>query len=40
MKKTNLTIKDFGFEIDLASQVAKNGFDIFEYGVSYFARSV
>ena len=39
IKKTNLTIKDFGFEIDLASQVAKNNFDIFEYGVSYFARS-
>ena len=39
LKKTNLTIKDFGFEIDLASQVAKNNFDIFEYGVSYFARS-
>ena len=40
MQKINLTIKDFGFEIDLASQVAKNGFDIFEYGISYFARSV
>ena len=39
MEKTNLTIKDFGFEIDLASQVAKNDFDIFEYGVSYFART-
>ena len=40
IKETNLTIKDFGFEIDLASQVAKNDFDIFEYGVSYFSRSV
>ena len=39
MQKINLTIKDFGFEIDLSSQVAKNNFDIFEYGVSYFARS-
>ena len=39
IKKTNLTIKDFGFEIDLASQIAKNNFDIFEYGVSYYARS-
>ena len=39
IKKTNLTIKDFGFEIDLASQVAKNDFKIFEYGISYFARS-
>ncbi len=35
-----LTIKDFGFEIDFASQIAKNNFDIFEYGISYFSRSV
>ena len=40
IKKTNLTIKDFGFEIDLASQIAKNGFNIFEYGISYFSRTV
>lgn len=40
VKKINLTIKDFGFEIDLATQIAKNNFDIFEYGISYFARSV
>ena len=33
IKKTNLTIKDFGFEIDLASQVAKNDFDIFTYSL-------
>ena len=39
IKKINLTIKDFGFEIDLASQIAKNGFNIFEYGISYFSRS-
>jgi len=39
IKKINLTIKDYGFEIDLASQIAKNNFDIFEYGVSYYARS-
>ena len=38
--KINLKIKDFGFEIDLATQIAKNNFDIFEYGISYFARSV
>ena len=35
-----LKIKDFGFEIDLASQIAKNKIDIFEYGISYFARTV
>ena len=39
IKKINLSIKDFGFEIDLSSQIAKNNFDIFEYGISYFARS-
>ena len=39
-EKINLKIKDFGFEIDLATQIAKNNFDIFEYGISYFARSV
>ena len=38
-EKINLTIKDFGFEIDLASQIVKNNFDIFEYGISYFSRS-
>ena len=35
-----MKIKDFGFEIDLASQIAKNKIDIFEYGISYFARTV
>ena len=37
--KINLTINDFGFEIDIASQIAKNNYQIFEYGVSYFSRS-
>ena len=40
LKKIDLKIKDFGFEIDFASQVAKNNFDIFEYGISYFARTI
>jgi glycosyltransferase involved in cell wall biosynthesis len=35
----NLTIKDFGFEIDIASQIARKNYDIYEYGISYFARS-
>ncbi|PPR46160.1 MAG: Polyprenol monophosphomannose synthase [Alphaproteobacteria bacterium MarineAlpha5_Bin8] len=38
--KINLSINDFGFEIDLATQIVKNNFDIFEYGISYFARTV
>ena len=39
INQLNLTIDDFGFEIDIASQIAKNKFDIYEYGISYFARS-
>ncbi len=35
----NLTIKDFGFEIDIASQIARKNYDIYEYGISYFART-
>ena len=38
--KISLTIKDFGLEIDLASQIAKNNIEIYEYGISYFARTV
>ena len=34
-----LTIKDFGFEIDIASQIARQNYDIYEYGISYFART-
>ncbi|MDC0195167.1 glycosyltransferase family 2 protein [Alphaproteobacteria bacterium] len=34
-----LTIKDFGFEIDIAAQISKLNYDIYEYGISYFARS-
>ena len=37
--KINLKIKDFGFEIDLSTQIAKNNFQIYEYGISYLARS-
>ena len=35
----NLSIKDFGFEIDIASQIAKNNYDIYEYGISYLSRT-
>ena len=37
--KLNLTITDFGFEIDIASQIARKNYDIYEYGISYFART-
>lgn len=39
INKILLTINDFGFEIDIASQIAKNNFNIYEYGISYFSRS-
>ncbi len=37
--KINLTVNDFGIEIDLASQVVRNNFYIYEYGVSYYFRT-
>ena len=37
--KITLTIKDFGFEIDIATQIAKHNIEIYEYGVSYFSRT-
>ena len=37
--KIKLSINDFGFEIDLSTQIAKNNFKIYEYGISYFART-
>ena len=39
LKNLKLTIKDFGFEIDVASQISRNNCDIYEFGISYFARS-
>ncbi len=39
IEKIQLTINDFGIEIDLASQIVRNNFFIYEYGVSYFFRS-
>ena len=35
----NLTIKDFGVEIDLAAQISKKNYDIYEHGISYFPRT-
>ena len=38
--KINLSINDFGLEIDIASQISKHKIEIYEYGISYFPRSV
>ena len=39
-KNINLSVNDFGLEIDIASQIIKNNFFIYEVGVSYFSRTV
>ncbi len=39
IQKIKLTVNDFGIEIDLASQIVRNNFFIYEFGVSYFFRS-
>ena len=39
LKKINLTVNDFGIEIDLASQIVRNKFFIYEFGVSYYFRT-
>ncbi len=39
LEKIKLTINDFGIEIDIASQIAKNNYRIYEYGISYFSRT-
>lgn len=38
--KINLSINDFGLEIDIVSQIIKNQFYIYEVGVSYFSRTI
>ncbi len=37
--KIKLSVNDFGIEIDLASQIVRNNFFIYEYGVSYYSRT-
>ena len=37
--KLSLTVNDFGIEIDLASQIVRNKFFIYEFGVSYYFRT-
>jgi glycosyltransferase involved in cell wall biosynthesis len=39
-KKINLSVNDFGLEIDIASQIIKNNYFVYEVGVSYFSRTV
>ena len=39
IEKIELSVNDFGIEIDLASQIVRNNFFIYEFGVSYFFRS-
>jgi len=39
-KKINLSVNDFGLEIDIASQIIKNNYFIYEVGVSYFSRTI
>ncbi len=39
IKNIKLSVKDFGIEIDLASQIVRNNFFIYEYGVSYYFRT-
>ena len=39
IKEITLSVNDFGIEIDLASQIVRNNFFIYEFGVSYFFRS-
>ena len=39
IKKIKLSVNDFGIEIDLASQIVRNNFFIYEFGVSYYSRT-
>ena len=39
LKKIKLSINDFGFELDIATQIIKNNFYIYEVGISYFSRT-
>ncbi len=39
LDKINLSVNDFGIEIDLASQIVRNNFFIYEFGVSYYFRT-
>ena len=39
IKNLKLTLKRFGLEIDMSSQIAKQNYNIYEYGISYVERS-
>ena len=38
--KINISVNDFGLEIDIAAQIIKNNYYIYEVGVSYFSRTI
>ncbi len=38
--KIKLSVNDFGLEIDLAAQILKNNYFIYEVGVSYYSRTL
>jgi len=38
--KINISVNDFGLEIDIASQIIKNNYFIYEVGISYFSRTI
>ena len=40
LKDIKITSNGFGLEIDLSGEIAKKNINIFEYGISYFERSV
>lgn len=40
LKKIKLTANGFGLEIDMSSEISKENINIFEYGISYYERSV
>ena len=39
LNKLDLSINDFGFEIDISAQIVKNNYKIYEYGISYLERT-
>ncbi len=38
--KINISVNDFGLEIDIASQIIKNNYFIYEVGISYYSRTI
>lgn len=40
LKNLNITTNGFGLEIDMSSEIAKKNINIFEYGISYYERTI